>query len=343
MKKLFTLLLVVSLITNQSCQESYSSQDEDNNIGPPTLVIHGGAGTILRENMTPEMESEYRAKLAEALDAGYAILESGGTSREAVLEAIMIMENSPLFNAGKGAVFTSEGRNEMDAAVMDGQTGMAGAVAGLSVIKNPILAAIEVMDNSPHVMMSGKGADNFAVEQGLETADSAYFYTQRRYDQLQQAKSRDAESGLYDPYPDTKFGTVGAVALDKQGNIFAGTSTGGTTNKKWGRIGDAPIIGAGTYADNETCGVSCTGTGEYFIRNVVAHDVASIMRYTNKSIQEATDEVVMKKLVEKNGDGGLIALDRKGNFALVFNTPGMYRGSINAKGEAKVMIYKDEN
>jgi beta-aspartyl-peptidase (threonine type) len=342
MKKLFGALLFTIMITNNSCQEPYSNEDQISTIGPLTLIIHGGAGTILRQNMTTELENEYRDKLKEALNAGYAILDAGGSSRDAVIASIIIMEDSPLFNAGKGAVFTSEGKNEMDAAVMDGNTGMAGAVAGIKVIKNPILAAIEVMENSPHVMMSGKGAETFAIEQGLETADSAYFYTQHRYDQLLRAKSRDAATGLHNSFTDTKFGTVGAVALDKSGNIFAGTSTGGTTNKKWGRIGDAPIIGAGTYAENATCGISCTGAGEYFIRSVVAHDVAAIMRYTGKSVRDAAEEVVMKKLVGKNGDGGLIALDRKGNFALTFNTPGMYRGYINEKGRAKVMIYKDE-
>ena len=342
MKKICIALLTTIMIANNSCQESDSNEDQNSAAGPATLIIHGGAGTILRENMTAELESEYRGKLTEALDAGYAILNAGGSSRDAVIASIRIMEDSPLFNAGKGAVFTSEGENEMDAAVMDGNTGKAGAVAGIKVVKNPILAAIEVMENSPHVMMSGKGAETFAIEQGLETADSAYFYTQHRYDQLLQAKSQDDAAGLRHPFTDNKFGTVGAVALDKSGNIFAGTSTGGTTNKKWGRIGDAPIIGAGTYADNATCGISCTGAGEYFIRSVVAHDVASLMRYTGKSVTEAAEEVVMKKLVEKNGDGGLIALDRKGNFALTFNTPGMYRGYIREKGQAKVMIYKDE-
>ncbi|WNB17430.1 isoaspartyl peptidase/L-asparaginase family protein [Marivirga arenosa] len=313
--------------------------------GPISLVIHGGAGTIKRENMTEEKDAEYRAKLAEALEAGYAKLEDGAPAMEAVIAAIQIMEESPLFNAGKGAVFTNEGKNELDAAVMDGKTRNAGAVAGVSTIKSPIEAALSVMKDSPHVMMAGKGAEKFAAEQGLEIVDPEYFFTQSRYDALQRVKAREEEKGrsaaLLD-FPDSKFGTVGCVALDKDGNIAAGTSTGGMTNKRYGRIGDAPIIAAGTYADNLTCGVSATGHGEYFIRSVVAYDIAAKMKYAGMSLEAAANKVVYDELVEFGGGGGIIALDRAGNISMPFNTSGMYRGYMNEKGTPKVYIYEDE-
>ena len=315
-----------------------------------TLVIHGGAGTILKENMTPAKETAYRQKLEEALSKGYAVLEKGGTSLEAIVTAISIMEDSPLFNAGKGSVFTNEGKNEMDAAIMDGKTNMAGAVAGVTNIKNPITAAMAVMNQSNHVMMAGAGAEKFAQKVGLEIVDPSYFYTDRRYDQLQNIIEKeetqldhDSDQGsIKSRFHDYKFGTVGAVALDQYGNLAAGTSTGGMANKRYGRIGDAPIIGAGTYASNEACAVSATGHGEYFIRSVVAYDIAALMKYKNLPLSDAADEVVMKKLVDTGGGGGIIAVDKSGNIAMPFNTAGMYRGYIKEKGKAQVFIYKKQ-
>ena len=314
-----------------------------------TLVIHGGAGTITRQNMTPEKEKAYREKLDEALQAGYAVLKKGGTSMDAVEAAIHVMEDSPLFNAGKGAVFTNEGKNELDAAVMDGKTLKAGAVASVTTIRNPISAARAVMDKSEHVMMIGSGAEQFAKINGLEIVDPSYFHTETRYEQLQKIKDKEKTQLDHDGGTSStenifiegnKFGTVGAVALDAYGNLAAGTSTGGMTNKRFGRVGDAPIIGAGTYADNNTCAVSATGHGEYFIRSVVAHDIAAMMEYKKYSVKKAAEEVVMKKLVERGGEGGVIALDRKGNIAMPFNSAGMYRGYIK-NGKAEVAIYKD--
>ncbi|MDX5436144.1 MAG: isoaspartyl peptidase/L-asparaginase [Pontibacter sp.] len=314
-----------------------------------TLAIHGGAGTITRQNMTPEKEKAYREKLNEALQAGYAVLEKGGTSLDAVEATIHVMENSPLFNAGKGAVFTNEGKNEMDAAVMDGRTLQAGAIASVTTIKNPISAARAVMEKSEHVMMMGNGAEKFAKTHGVELVDPSYFYTETRFKQLQQIKDKEKTQLDHDGGTGStenifiegkKFGTVGCVALDAYGNLAAGTSTGGMTNKRYGRVGDAPIIGAGTYADNNTCAVSATGHGEYFIRSVVAHDIAALMEYKGYSVQKAANEVVMKKLVERGGEGGVIALDRKGNVAMPFNSAGMYRGYIK-NGKAEVAIYKD--
>jgi beta-aspartyl-peptidase (threonine type) len=313
------------------------------------LVIHGGAGTIKPENMTPQLEQAYQQKLREALEAGYAVLERGGSSLEAVTTAIQVLEESPLFNAGKGAVFTHEGRNELDASIMDGKTGLAGAVAGVTTVKSPILAAQAVMQKSQHVMLSGKGAETFAKEQGLEIVDPSYFFDQRRYDQLkrlqEQEQGKETEGTIKDhdmPFENKKFGTVGAVALDKEGNLAAGTSTGGMTNKRWGRVGDAPIIGAGTYASNATCAVSATGHGEFFIRHVVAYDVAARMKYKKLPLQQAANEVVMQTLKEQGGEGGIIAVDSQGNIAMPFNTSGMYRGFIKEKGKAQVFIYQEK-
>ena len=313
--------------------------------GPIALVIHGGAGTIRRANITPEREKAYHDALKQALEAGYAVLDGGGKSLDAVIAAIKIMEDSPLFNAGKGAVFSSDGKNELDASIMDGSNLMAGAVAGVTTIKNPITAAYAVMTKSQHVMMAGKGAEKFAQEQGLEIVDPSYFFDSVRYQQWLKIKNEDLgkEASSIDPYiKEKKFGTVGAVALDQLGNIAAGTSTGGMTNKKYGRVGDAPIIGAGTYANNNTCGVSATGHGEYFIRLSVARDIAAMMEYAGLSLQEAADSVVMKKLTTLGGDGGVIALDRQGNISMTFNSEGMYRGYIKKKGDAKTFIYKDD-
>jgi beta-aspartyl-peptidase (threonine type) len=313
-------------------------RDKNASPGPITLVIHGGAGTITRANLSPEREQAYHAALRQALDSGYAVLANGGKSVDAVIAAIKIMEDSPLFNAGKGAVFTHDGRNELDASIMDGSNLMAGAVAGVTTIKNPITAAYAVMTRSEHVMLTGKGADEFAATQGLEIVPPSYFFDSARYRQLLKAKGDGARSALPN---DKKFGTVGCVALDRYGNLAAGTSTGGMTNKRYGRVGDSPIIGAGTYANNLTCAVSATGWGEYFIRLNVAHDVHALMEYGNLSLQQAADSVVMKKLPGLGGDGGIIALDRQGNFAMPFCTEGMYRGYITREGGGKTFIYKD--
>jgi len=306
------------------------------------MVIHGGAGTILKENMTEQQEYYYRRALYAALQSGEVILENGGTALTAVEVTIKYLEDVPLFNAGKGAVFTNAGLNELDASIMDGNTMNAGAVGGVTNIKNPITAAIEVMKNSNHVMLVGKGAEEFAEKQGLELVDPEYFKTEERWESLQKAKAKEKDTGaILEDNPDWKFGTVGCVALDQFGNIVAGTSTGGMTNKRYNRIGDAPIIGAGTYANNNTCGVSCTGHGEYFIRYAVAHDVSAIMEYTGASLEEAAEKVVMDKLVKAKGSGGLVALDKDGNITMTFNTPGMYRGYV-LPGERYVAIYKDE-
>ncbi|HEU4564989.1 MAG TPA: isoaspartyl peptidase/L-asparaginase [Gemmatimonadaceae bacterium] len=311
------------------------------------LVVHGGAGTITRASMTPEMEAEYRAKMTEAIKAGYDVLSRGGVALDAVTATIRVLEDSPLFNAGKGAVFTNAGTNELDAAIMDGATLQAGAIAGVKHVKNPIDLARMVMEKSPHVMLIGDGAETFAKSQGMALVPAKYFWTQRRWDALQRAKAAEKKVGtkasmaMMSP-ADGKYGTVGAVALDANGNLAAGTSTGGTNNKRWGRVGDAPIIGAGTYANNASCAVSATGTGEFFIRNVVAHDICARKQYKGIPLAQAADEVVMKLLVSQQGDGGVIALDRDGNFATPFNTEGMYRGWVGPDGKIEVRIYGDE-
>jgi beta-aspartyl-peptidase (threonine type) len=309
------------------------------------IVIHGGAGTILKKNMTPEREAKYRAALTEALTTGYEILAAGGSSLDAVEATIRLMEDSPLFNAGRGAVFTNQGRNEMDASIMDGATLNAGAVASVTLIKNPISAARAVMTGSKHVMLIGRGAVAFAEEQGLELADSAYFWTKDRWERLQKIKAEEAsESGLRTKpvrIGDDKLGTVGCVALDRQGNLAAGTSTGGLTNKRWGRVGDSPIVGAGTYANNETCGVSGTGVGEFFMRGLVAYDVSAHMEYLGMSLEAATAAVI-GKLTDMGGPGGFIALDHDGNVEMRFNTSGMYRGYMKADGAPNVFLYEAE-
>jgi len=316
------------------------------------LVIHGGAGTILKKNMTDEKEAAYRAKLEEALLAGQAVLSEGGSALDAVVATIIVMENSPLFNAGKGAVFTHEGENEMDASIMDGRDLNAGAVASVMRIKNPITLAREVMENSKHVMLSGSGAEDFAQTRGFELMDPSYFATERRLSQLKKAiadengvvldHDGDNKTSLYDDPidPERKFGTVGVVALDTDGNIAAGTSTGGMTNKRWKRVGDTPIIGAGTYADNNSCGVSSTGHGEFFIRAAVAYSICARMELQGITLQEAADAVVMDKLVKMGGDGGIVALDKDGNISMTFNTEGMYRGYIKEGGTPVTAIYK---
>ncbi|WP_197286259.1 isoaspartyl peptidase/L-asparaginase family protein [Pedobacter sp. PACM 27299] len=314
------------------------------------MVIHGGAGTILKKNMSPEKEAAYVADLTKSLQAGYNAIKAGKSSLDAVEAAIHVMEDSPLFNAGKGAVFTHDGRNEMDAAVMDGKTLMAGAVAGVTLIKNPISAARAVMEKSEHVMMVGPGAEAFAKQVKLEIVDPKYFFTKERWDGLQKAIQQDSVKAVLDhgskkteklgtQNRDYKFGTVGTVALDKAGNLAAGTSTGGMTNKKYGRVGDAPIIGAGTYANNATAGISCTGWGEFYIRNVVAHDISAMMEYKNMTVAEASN-AALEKVGKMGGDGGLIAMDQQGHVAMPFNTAGMYRGTVTADGKIEVFIYK---
>jgi beta-aspartyl-peptidase (threonine type) len=324
MFKQFTIIASILALIITSCSAPKKREKPDF-----VLVIHGGAGTILKENMTSEKETAYLNKLEEVLLSGKEVLENGGTSMDAITKVITIMEDSPLFNAGKGAVYTEDGIVEMDASIMDGKTGMAGAVAGVHTIKNPILAAKEVMINSKHVMLTGDGADEFAAEQGLEIADSTYFFTERRWKSYQSAK-------------DKKHGTVGAVALDKYGNLAAGTSTGGMTYKMKGRVGDSPIIGAGTFADNSTCAVSATGHGEYFIRNVVAYDISALMKYKDICLTDAANEVIMKKLVDIGGDGGIIAVDKDGNYTMTFNTSGMYRGVVTSEGVLDIEIYKNQ-
>ncbi|MEC7782741.1 MAG: isoaspartyl peptidase/L-asparaginase [Bacteroidota bacterium] len=312
------------------------------------IIIHGGAGTILKKNMTDSMEQAYKAKLTEAIKTGYEILKNGGNSLEAVQRTINVMEDSPLFNSAKGAVFTHDGKNELDASIMDGATLNAGAVAGVTTVRNPINLAYEVMTNSEHVMLSGKGAETFAKEKGIELVDPSYFFTQNRYDALQRALDRKKQDSVskatafYDPYiKDEKFGTVGCVALDINGNIAAGTSTGGMSNKRYNRIGDSPIIGSGTYANNATCGVSSTGWGEYFIRGQVAYDISAQMEYAEKSLSEATANVIQEKLTKLGGTGGIVALDHYGNPSMEFNTEGMYRAYMNDQGELTLGIYKE--
>lgn len=351
-------LLLISLLFAVGCNDrantpvaraeaSENQQSSDStNFG---IVIHGGAGTILKKNMSDSLEKAYKAKLEEAIRTGHEILANGGTAVEAVQRTINVMENSPLFNAGKGAVFTNEGKNELDASIMDGATLNAGAVAGVTTVKNPINLAFEVMENSEHVMMAGNGAETFAEQNGLEMVDPEYFYTENRFKSLQRIKDSektqldhdDNRSAFVDPFiKDSKYGTVGAAALDKHGNLAAGTSTGGMTNKRWGRIGDAPIIGAGTYANNETCAVSGTGWGEFFIRGVVAYDISALMEYKGLSLQEAAREVIQKKNPELGGNGGIIAIDHDGNVAMEFNTAGMYRATMNRNGELEIGIYE---
>lgn len=302
------------------------------------IAIHGGAGTILRSTMTPELQAQYEDGLKAALEAGYTILENGGSSIDAVEASVKSMEDFPLFNAGKGAVFNHEGVHEMDAAIMEGKELRAGAVSGIAGVKNPVSLARTIMDKSEHVMLTGSGARKFAEQQGMAFEPDDYFFTQSRYNQWQDALKEDR---IQLDHSDKKFGTVGAVALDQQGNLAAATSTGGMTNKKWGRVGDSPIIGAGTYANNATCAISCTGHGELFMRTVVAHDISCLMEYKGLSLQEACDVLVMDKLVKIGGEGGLIAVDAKGNIAMPFNSEGMYRASKSSNGETAIQIYKN--
>ncbi len=303
-----------------------------------SIAIHGGAGVINRASMSAENERAYRADLERALDAGYGVLEKGGTSLDAVVSAVKILEDSPLFNAGKGAVFSHAGINELDAAIMDGATQKAGAIAGVRHIRNPIELARMVMERTSHVLLAGEGAEEFALEQGVDLVPGSYFHTERRWKQLEDAQKAEQTAALA-PDDIGYFGTVGAVAHDKAGNLAAATSTGGMTNKRWGRIGDSPIIGAGTYADNATCAVSATGSGEYFIRAVVAHEICARVRLSGVSAAQAAHDVIHGKLEQIGGDGGVIVVDRDGALSLEFNTEGMFRGARDSGGRREVAIY----
>jgi beta-aspartyl-peptidase (threonine type) len=310
-----------------------------------TLVIHGGAGTIVKEDMTPELEQAYIEGLQDAVDAGFAVLEEGGTAVNAVKAALVLLEDHILFNAGRGAVFTKKGVQEMDAAIMDGSNLAAGAVAAVRNVRNPIELAAEVMRNSNHVFLSGKGANDFAIKQGIKLEPDEYFFSQFRYDQWKAIRDSDRYSldhthhHLEELMRDKKFGTVGAVACDGQGHLAAATSTGGMTNKKYGRIGDSPLIGIGTYANDATCAISCTGHGEMFIRAVASYDVSCLMEYRNFTLQQAMELVVHQKLKSLNGEGGMIGVDAKGQHAMVFNSAGMYRAYKNSRGARDVLIY----
>ena len=349
MKFIIRSLFISGLVLLIFSSIGFTQNNKDQ--GKFIMVIHGGAGTILKSQMTLEKENAYKEVLTLALQTGYNKLKAGESSLNAIESAVRIMEDSPLFNAGKGAVFTNEGKNEMDAAIMDGKTLMAGSVAGVTTIKNPITAARAVMEKSEHVMMVGAGAEKFAKESGVEIVDPKYFWTKERWDALQEIKKQDsikAKLGQSDKKSiklgienrDHKFGTVGAVALDLNGNLAAATSTGGMTNKKYGRVGDAPLIGIGTYA-NKNVGISCTGWGEFFIRSVVAYDVAALVEYKGLTLKDAAELVIMKKVPALGGDGGLIALDKNGYVSMPFNTAGMYRGTVTKDGRIEVFIYKD--
>ena len=354
--KFFSIFLYLIVF---SCVSSTKNNNSESQNQPKfAIAIHGGAGTILKSQMSDSLEAAYIEVLSKAVSAGHDILSKGGSALDAVGASINILEDSPLFNAGKGAVFTHDQTNELDASIMDGATLNAGAVAGVMHIKNPIDLARSVMDNSPHVFMYGQGAEAFAKDQGFALVEQDYFYTQSRYDHLMRVKAAEEQHSLlldkkspmnnqaemfFDPIlKASKYGTVGCVALDQNGNLAAGTSTGGMTNKQFGRIGDAPVIGAGTYANNQSCAVSATGWGEYFIRGVVAHDISAMMQYGGFDLEQSTSTVIDKKIPELGGDGGVIAMDKHGNISMRFNTPGMYRAQIDSNGALKVGIYKSD-
>jgi L-asparaginase / beta-aspartyl-peptidase len=333
-------MALMILIVSGAC-----TSDTGRDAGPGAeygLVIHGGAGTILRENMTPELEAAYHLALRTSLEAGFQILEAGGSALDAVMAAVVIMEDDSLFNAGRGAVYTSEGTHELDAAIMDGATLEAGAVAGVSRVKNPITLARLIMERSPHVFMAGPGAETFGRQHGIEEVGADWFHTRRRWEALQQARRQESVPLSQEQQAMNMIGTVGAVARDRHGNLAAATTTGGMTNKRFGRIGDVPVIGAGTYASNLSCAVSTTGHGEYFIRNVVAREVGARMEYLGESVTEAADALVRVRLVEQGGTGGLVAIDRDGRIAMPMNTPGMYRGHWLAGAEPFTAIYADD-
>jgi beta-aspartyl-peptidase (threonine type) len=305
-----------------------------------SIAIQGGAGTLVKGMMTKELESNYKRALKIALDAGYKLLSEGRSSLDAVEEVVRLLEDSPLFNAGRGSVFTAEGTHEMDASIMDGKTLKAGAVSLVTGIKNPVRLARDVMEKSEHVFLAGEGAMRFAKELNYTIENPIYFYDEFRYQQWVQIRDTDTFQLDHSIKKDSKFGTVGAVACDQEGNIAAATSTGGMTNKKWGRVGDSPMIGAGTYANNKTCAASCTGSGEFFIRGVVAYDVSCLMEHKGMTLEQASNEVINKRILEINGDGGLIAVDAKGNITMPFNTEGMYRACKTSTGQEEILIYK---
>lgn len=337
MKNIHLLAFTLFFLVLVSCSRTHSAKSPGETQKPDwVIVIHGGAGNINPDEMTAEKERQYRDKLKEALEKGATVLDSGGSSLDAVVAAINILEDSPLFNAGKGAVFNADGVNELDASIMDGKTLNAGAVAGVTTIKNPIDAARLVMEKSGHVMLIKEGAEKFARENGLEMVDPSYFFTENRWNALQEAKKREQQNL---ENKTKKGGTVGCVALDKQGNLAAGTSTGGMTNKMYGRVGDSPIIGAGTFANNQSCAVSATGHGEFFIRNVVAYDISARMLYQNQTLEQAASEVINNKLKQQGGNGGVIALDKNGNIAMPFNTTGMFRGFCKSGGQPETAIF----
>ena len=317
MKKYLSLLIILLFCCNNNDQNKIA------------IVIHGGAGIFLKENISKTKEDSIINKLDEAISKGWALLKNGGSSELAVIETIKILENSPLFNAGKGSVFNSNGKVENDASIMRGSDLGAGASSGTSNVKNPITLASDVMNHSEHVFLSGKGAENFAKERNLDIVDNKYFHTDFRYNQLLNKKDEN------------KYGTVGCVAIDVNGNIVAGTSTGGMTNKKWGRIGDSPIIGAGTYANNSTCGISSTGSGEYFIRTVAAYQVSSLLENHNYDLKKAMSKVIHEKIGGIGGDGGMIGIDKNSNVVMDFNTPGMYRAFVNKDGEKEILLYEN--
>ncbi len=339
-KRILEGLVLLTMVLLGACQQTEIK-------APPfAIAIHGGAGTITRKDMTPEKELQYKMALDSAISIGTKALEEGKSCMDAVEKTIRFLEDNPLFNAGKGAVFTHEGKNELDASIMEGASLKAGSIGGVSHIKNPITLARWVMEKSPHVLLTGKGAETFALENGMDTVSTSYFFTQRRWESLQKVKAEEdsikaaEKHGYLFQNDDRKFGTVGCVALDKNGNLAAGTSTGGMTNKRWNRFGDAPIIGAGTYADNSTCAISCTGHGEYFIRYAVAHDISALVAYKGMTVEQAGNEVINNKLKKAGGEGGCIILDKKGNISMPFNSEGMYRASF-VNGVKKIEIYKD--
>ncbi len=356
MKRAFAIVAAIAAVTLAG---SVAAKPAHHAASRPewAIVIHGGAGTIAREHMTPELEKAYREAMAKAVQIGSDVLKRGGSAEDAIEAVIQVFEDDPKFNAGRGAVFTAAGRNELDAAIMDGATMKAGSVAGVTRTRHPISLARAVMEKSPHVMLIGDGADTFAKEQGLEQVDPSFFFTERRWKELEReltakhmpiparpagapAPSAAAMQAPLDEHK--KFGTVGVVALDKHGNIAAGTSTGGTTGKQWARVGDTPIIGAGTYASNQSCGVSATGTGEYFIRLTVAREICALVQYKHMSLQAAADEVIQKRLSAIKGDGGIVALTPDGQMAWSFNTSGMYRAKASSRSKPVIAIFKNE-
>jgi len=339
MRKLLIGAIIAGL-TASSCDKQ-QAQPTASQAPSLAIVIHGGAGALAPGRYTAEEEAAYKAKLDEALDAGYAVLEGGGAALDAVTAAIVLMEDSPLFNAGKGAVFTREGQNELDASIMDGASLNAGAVAGVMNVKNPILLAREVMDHSEHVMFARDGAEEFAKERGLELVAPFYFYTERRWQSYQEALEAEKNKREGALFSEFKYGTVGAVALDAAGNLAAGTSTGGMTLKRYGRVGDTPVIGAGTFADNKSCAVSSTGHGEYFIRLTIARDICAQVEFAGRSVEDAANDVIHNRLQNLGGDGGVIVLGKDGDYAMVFNSEGMFRGVKTASGAEEIAIYRD--